>query len=56
LKVHKILKKTSYKLLEGMFMGDVNAEGGFWGGGCSWIIWIIVIIILFCCFCGGGFI
>jgi hypothetical protein len=36
-------------------MGDVNAEGGFFGGGS--FIWIIVVIIILFCFCGrDGFI
>jgi hypothetical protein len=33
---------------------DINSAGGFFGGGCEWIIWLIVIVIIFFCFCGGG--
>jgi hypothetical protein len=35
-------------------MGFDGGCGGFFGGGCEWIIWIIVIIIIFTCFCGHG--
>jgi hypothetical protein len=33
----------------------IDANFGFFGGGCwNWIILIIVILVLFSCFCGGG--
>ena len=35
-----------------MGFDGAGAQGGFFGGGCEWIIWIIVIIIIFSCFCG----
>ena len=35
-------------------MADVDALGGFFGGGFTWIIWAIVIFFIISCFCGGG--